>query len=121
MDTELELLIVKVGMTPAEVLRAATVIRRAYGGFGKDLGSIEAGRLANMVVLRKNPLENIANVRSVVMVVKHGIRYLHSDYKPVTAEYWLVAVRETLIKVYRHSRPLRSPRYLLGLLRSTAL
>jgi imidazolonepropionase-like amidohydrolase len=86
LDTELELLVVKVGMTPAEVLRAATVIGARTVGLEKDLGSIEAGRLANMVVLRKNPLENIANVRSVVMVVKHGIRYLHSDYKPVTAE-----------------------------------
>ena len=46
-----------------------------------------------MVVLQKTPLENIANFRSVTLVVKHGIRYPRSDYKPVTADELKQAAR----------------------------
>jgi hypothetical protein len=38
------------------------------------------------VVLNRNPLQDIANVRSVDLVVKRGIRYPRADYKPATAE-----------------------------------
>jgi hypothetical protein len=48
--------------------------------------TIEPGKIANMVILDKNPVEDIANVRSVYMVVKRGIPYLRSSYKPASAE-----------------------------------
>lgn len=54
-------------------------------GQEKDAGSVEVGKLANMVVLDANPLQNIANIKTVFMVVKHGVRYPHEAYKPVTA------------------------------------
>jgi imidazolonepropionase-like amidohydrolase len=82
-DTELALLVGKVGMTTAEALRAATVIGARAAGQEKDAGSIEVGKLANLVVLNKNPLQDIANIRSVYMVVKRGVRYPRSAYKPV--------------------------------------
>jgi imidazolonepropionase-like amidohydrolase len=85
-DLELALLVSKVGMTPAEALRSATVIGARAAGQEESAGSITPGKLANLVVLTRNPLVNIANIRSVYMVVKHGIRYPRSAYKPVTPE-----------------------------------
>ena len=46
------------------------------------MGSLEAGKFANFIVLKKNPLENIRNLHSVELVVKHGIRYPRSVYSP---------------------------------------
>jgi imidazolonepropionase-like amidohydrolase len=82
LDREFGFLVERAGMTPAEVIRSATVIGARAAGIEKDAGAIEVGKLANLVVLAKNPLLNIANMRSVVMVVKHGIRYPRSGYKP---------------------------------------
>jgi imidazolonepropionase-like amidohydrolase len=86
LDAELELLVAKVGMTPAEVLHSATFVGAQAAGLEKIVGTIEPGKMANMVILDKNPIENIANVRSVYMVVKRGIHYLRSSYKPASAE-----------------------------------
>jgi imidazolonepropionase-like amidohydrolase len=86
LDTELELLVSKVGMAPGEALRSATLISARTAGLEKEIGSIEAGKLANLLVLDRDPLQDIANVRSVDFVVKRGTRYSRSDYKPATAE-----------------------------------
>ena len=50
------------------------------------MGTIEAGKLANFVILEHNPLTNIGDIRSVVEVVKHGLQYPRSAYHAVTAE-----------------------------------
>jgi len=84
LDDEIALLVGKVGMTPAEALRSATLIGARALGLEKDIGTLEVGKLANLVVLRRNPLENIANLRSVDFVVKHGMRYSRSNYQPAT-------------------------------------
>jgi imidazolonepropionase-like amidohydrolase len=84
--TELSLLVEKAGMTAADALRAATLIGARAAGQEEDTGSVEVGKLANLLVLDQNPLESIANVRSVFLVVKHGIRYPRSEYKAVTSQ-----------------------------------
>ena len=53
------------GMTPIEVLRAATINPARSLGLDKELGSIEPGKLADLVVLDRNPLENIRNTESI--------------------------------------------------------
>jgi imidazolonepropionase-like amidohydrolase len=83
-DAELTLLVEKVGMTTAEALRSATAIGARAAGQENDAGSIEVGKLANLVVLNENRLENTANIKSVYMVIKRGVRYPRSAYKPVT-------------------------------------
>jgi imidazolonepropionase-like amidohydrolase len=85
-DAELILLVHKVGMTNADALRSATVIGARAAGQENEAGSIEVGKLANLVVLNKSPLEDIANIRSVYMVIKRGVRYSRSAYKPVTSK-----------------------------------
>jgi imidazolonepropionase-like amidohydrolase len=60
------------GMTPMEALRAATLNGALYLGLDGDLGSITVGKLADLVVLDKNPLENIHNTDSIRYVMKNG-------------------------------------------------
>lgn len=60
------------GLTPMETLRAATLHGAQAIGYEQDLGSIEAGKLADLVVLDRNPLENIHNTASVRFVMKNG-------------------------------------------------
>ncbi len=63
------------GMTPMEAIRAATLNGAKYMGMEKELGSLEPGKLADLIVLEKNPLEDIRNSDSVVMVMKNGRLY----------------------------------------------
>jgi len=63
------------GMTNHDVLRCATIFGAEAIGLSMDLGSIEAGKLADFVVLDRNPLENIRNTNSVRMVMKNGRLY----------------------------------------------
>jgi Tol biopolymer transport system component len=60
------------GMTPMEVLRCATVNGAKIVGRPQDIGSIEPGKLADLLVLDKNPLEDIHNTNSVHWVMKNG-------------------------------------------------
>jgi imidazolonepropionase-like amidohydrolase/Tol biopolymer transport system component len=63
------------GMSPLEVLDSATISGARYLGMDKDLGSLEAGKLADLVVLDRNPLENIRNSESVHYVMLNGRLY----------------------------------------------
>lgn len=63
------------GMTPAEVLKAGTIDGARIIGIDRDLGSIEAGKLADLVVLGANPLVDIRNTDSVWLVMKNGVLY----------------------------------------------
>jgi imidazolonepropionase-like amidohydrolase/Tol biopolymer transport system component len=55
-----------------EALRAATLNGAEALGLGQDLGSIEPGKLADLVVLDKNPLEDIRNTTAIRYVMKNG-------------------------------------------------
>jgi imidazolonepropionase-like amidohydrolase len=83
---ELVLLATKAGMPPAAVIRSATLIGARALGQEKGMGVIAPGKLANMVVLARNPFENIANLRSTIFTVKRGRRFERADYRPVTRE-----------------------------------
>ena len=60
------------GMTPMEVLRCATVNGSKIIGRPQDLGSIEPGKLADLVILDKSPLDDIHNSNAVHWVMKNG-------------------------------------------------
>ena len=63
------------GLTPVEVLRTATTVSAEALGAGADLGSIEPGKLADLVVIDGNPLVNIRDLRKVRRVMKDGNVY----------------------------------------------
>jgi Tol biopolymer transport system component/imidazolonepropionase-like amidohydrolase len=63
------------GMTPQQALRVGTLFPAQTLGLDRELGSLEKGKLADFVVLGKNPLEKIENTDSVELVVKNGRAY----------------------------------------------
>ena len=63
------------GMSNLEVLRAATLHGAQYIGMGVDLGSLEAGKLADLIVLDKDPMEDIKNSQSVKFTMVNGRLY----------------------------------------------
>ena len=71
MHQELALL-VKAGLTPMEALRAATINPAKFLGESDMLGTVEPGKIANLVLLEKNPLEDIRNTERIEGVVVNG-------------------------------------------------
>lgn len=63
------------GMTPLEAIRASTLHGAYYIGLDGDLGSLQPGKLADLIVLDKNPLEDIQNTEFVRYVMKNGRLY----------------------------------------------
>jgi Tol biopolymer transport system component len=63
------------GMKPMDVLRTATILGATGLGLDQDLGSLKVGKLADLVVLDKNPLENLRNTNTVQYVMKNGRLY----------------------------------------------
>ncbi len=68
---ELELLS-EAGMSNIDVLRSATIVNAEVVGDEKNTGSISKGKLANIVVLNKDPLKKISNTRDIKYVIKRG-------------------------------------------------
>jgi len=80
------------GMTPHEALRAGTINVATGMGMKADFGSVEVGKVADLVVLDENPLEDIQNSTSIRYVMKGGELY----------------EGDTLDMIWPTERPLRS-------------
>jgi imidazolonepropionase-like amidohydrolase len=63
------------GMSPLQALQAATIQPAQYMGFARDLGSIESGKLADLLVLEGNPLQDIRVTDDIAYVVLNGRVY----------------------------------------------
>ena len=68
---ELELL-AAAGISPLDVIRIATYNSAVFLGKADQLGSIDAGKLADLVLLSKDPAADINNAKAIVFVVKGG-------------------------------------------------
>ncbi|HEY0599649.1 amidohydrolase family protein [Brevundimonas sp.] len=63
------------GMAPLDVIRAGTLNGARALGLDRDIGSLEVGKLADMVVLDQNPLENIRHTTSIAYTISNGRVY----------------------------------------------
>jgi imidazolonepropionase-like amidohydrolase len=68
-------LMVKGGMTALDALRSATLNAAIFMNKTTDFGSVEEGKLASLILLNKNPLENIENTKTIETVIIRGKVY----------------------------------------------
>ena len=87
LDAHWELdLLARSGFTPAEVLEIATIRGAAVHGLDGQIGSLEVGKLADLVVLEANPLEDVGNAQKIRYVIKNGVVYAGADAARVWPE-----------------------------------
>ena len=72
---ELELLVQRVGMTPMEALQSATRTPAEFFGMADSLGAVEKGKIADLILLEANPLEQISNTKKIFAVIVGGRYY----------------------------------------------
>ena len=63
------------GMSPLQAIRCATINGASYLGMDKEIGSLENGKLADLVVLNDNPLDDIRNSQKIKYVMVNGRLY----------------------------------------------
>jgi len=74
--------LVNAGMTPMDVIVAASRKAAEYLGQEKELGTVEAGKIADLLILSGNPLEDIRNSRTIEQVIYAG-RLIDRDNLPM--------------------------------------
>jgi imidazolonepropionase-like amidohydrolase len=78
---------VAAGLTPFDALKTATINPATLIGVAADLGTLEVGKLADLVVVDGNPLADINDTRRVRQVIKHGEVYtLEQLLRPAAGE-----------------------------------
>jgi imidazolonepropionase-like amidohydrolase len=71
--------LVKAGLTPVDALRMATINAARWRGADAAEGTVETGKVADLVMLRSNPLEAIRHTREIEAVFAGGTYYSRSD------------------------------------------
>jgi imidazolonepropionase-like amidohydrolase len=86
------------GMKPIDVLKTGTINGATYLGLDEQLGSLKVGKLADIIVLDKNPLENIQNTNSVMYTMSNGrlfdantMNEVGNNNKPRSKFFWEMA------------------------------
>jgi len=72
-------LLVELGLTPRQALRAATLTPATVLGRAADFGSIDKGKIADLVLLDANPLDDIRNTQRISAVVAGGKLHRRAD------------------------------------------
>ncbi|MBK7800480.1 MAG: PD40 domain-containing protein [Saprospiraceae bacterium] len=74
------------GMSPMQALRSATLNGAKYIGMDQEIGSIKAGKLADLVIMEKNPLDDIRNSESITHTMINGRLYNAEDMEQIYPE-----------------------------------
>ena len=84
------------GMKPMDVLRVGTIYGAESIGLGKQVGSLEGGKLADLIVLDANPLDDIKNTNTIRYVMKNGRIYegntlneIWPRQRPMPKQWWM--------------------------------
>jgi len=70
-------------MPNGAVLQSATLTAARAAGQQREMGSIEPGKLANMVVLDRDPVTNLSNLQTIVLTVRRGRIFERSAFVPL--------------------------------------
>jgi imidazolonepropionase-like amidohydrolase len=71
-------LLMQAGLSPMEVIQAGTDRAATVCGHGNELGTLEVGKLADLIIIDGNPLIDIEGMTRVVVVIKAGeVVYQH--------------------------------------------
>ncbi len=87
-------LLVKAGLTPMEALQAATYNPAKFLGLLNSLGTVERGKLADLVLLEANPIENISNTKKIAAVIRNGNYLGRESLDKILAEVEAAANRK---------------------------
>jgi adenine deaminase len=79
-------LLVETGLTPIEALQSATLGPAKYLGKLDSLGTVESGKIADLVLLDANPLEDIRNIQKINTVIIGGRRISSSERQEMLVE-----------------------------------
>ena len=85
--------LVAAGLTPLQALQTATINPATYLGRTRDLGTVAVGKLADLVILSRNPLAEIGNTRSVVAVVADGRYYSPTELSRMRLHFMDLAAK----------------------------
>jgi imidazolonepropionase-like amidohydrolase len=86
LQDEMELMQDKAGMKPMDVIRSATRVGAISLHKQDQMGTIEAGKLANLVFVARDPTRDVRAFKSVVLTVKRGADFWRKDYRPVAQD-----------------------------------
>jgi hypothetical protein len=95
-------LLVQAGLTPMEALQAATINAARFMGRENEMGTIGVGKIADLVLLEANPLNDIANTRKIAAVVFGGRMFPKSSLNDILSKIEVIAnlksIADTLLK-----------------------
>src|SRR6202040_196909 len=74
------------GFTPMEALQTATINPAKFLGRQDDFGTVEKGKIADLVLLDANPLDDIANTQKISAVFSNGCYYSRSQLDRILAD-----------------------------------
>jgi imidazolonepropionase-like amidohydrolase len=72
----------KAGMSPADVFASATIVAARAMGLEKEIGSVERGKRADLVVFEADPTAHIRNARQVRLVMHGGVMRTRGELLP---------------------------------------
>jgi tetratricopeptide (TPR) repeat protein len=87
---------VQAGLSPMEALQAATLNPARFQGKEKDLGTIDKGKIADLILLDADPLDDIGNTKKIAAVVSAGRLYSRAALDQMLAKVEAVANRKPI-------------------------